>query len=60
MHHADDIPGRVERLKAEVTTQQMLAIGLAVALGVVLAAVQEPLVHDALHNFRHVTGIACH
>lgn len=41
-------------------------VQLAVATGVVVAFlalaffVQEPTVHDSLHNFRHVSGITCH
>ncbi len=25
-----------------------------------LVFIQEPLVHDAMHNFRHAAGITCH
>ncbi|MFB6310250.1 MAG: CbtB domain-containing protein [Salinirussus sp.] len=60
MPHADDARHRVELLRDQVTTRQLLGIGLAIGLAAALATVQEPLVHDALHNFRHVTGIACH
>ncbi|EMA06370.1 hypothetical protein C438_06652 [Haloferax denitrificans ATCC 35960] len=30
------------------------------ALGFTLLFVQDPLVHDSLHNFRHAAGVACH
>jgi cobalt transporter subunit CbtB len=33
---------------------------LIAALGFALLFVQEPLVHDSMHNFRHAAGITCH
>ena len=43
-------------------TAREVAVGLAAlaALGFALLVLQEPLAHDALHNFRHSAGITCH
>jgi hypothetical protein len=58
---SDTVHGRIERLGTELTPAQ-LAAGLlvAAALGFTLLFVQDPLVHDAVHNFRHGAGITCH
>ncbi len=39
-----------------------LASGLAFAAAIAFTLVflQEPLAHDAMHNFRHAAGITCH
>ncbi|MFC4408266.1 CbtB domain-containing protein [Haloarchaeobius iranensis] len=52
---------RVEQARVELTPTQ-LAVGLALvaALGFALLFVQEPMVHDSMHNFRHAAGITCH
>jgi len=52
---------RVEQARVELTPTQ-LAVGLALvaALGFALLFVQEPTLHDAMHNFRHTAGITCH
>jgi hypothetical protein len=57
----DTVSGRVEGAFVELTPAQMaIALALIVALGGTLMLVQEPAVHDSLHNFRHMTGITCH
>ncbi|PSQ56757.1 cobalamin cluster protein [Halobacteriales archaeon SW_8_68_21] len=38
----------------------LVALALVAALGFGLLFAQEPLVHDALHDFRHGAGIVCH
>nr|WP_245180911.1 CbtB domain-containing protein [Halomicroarcula amylolytica] len=45
----------------ELTSTQ-LAVGFALvaALGFALLFVQEPMLHDSMHNFRHAAGITCH
>jgi cobalt transporter subunit CbtB len=55
------VQNRFEQLFIELTPAQ-LAVGLMllVVVGAVVLFVQEPLVHDAMHNFRHVAGITCH
>ncbi len=37
-----------------------IAVALVAALGFTLLFVQDPLLHDSLHNFRHSAGITCH
>ena len=58
---ANTVHGRVEQARMELTPVQMAAGMLfAAALGFTLLFVQDPLVHDSMHNFRHAAGIACH
>ncbi|WP_338740895.1 CbtB domain-containing protein [Haloplanus salilacus] len=58
---SDTVHGRIERLGTELTPTQLAAgMLVAVALGFTLLFVQDPLVHDAMHNFRHGAGITCH
>lgn len=57
----DTVHGRIDHVRLELTPAQ-LATGLALvaALGFALLFVQEPMVHDSLHNVRHAAGITCH
>lgn len=57
----DTIGGRIERARVELTATEV-AVGLAivVVLGFALLFVQEPMVHDSMHGFRHVAGVTCH
>lgn len=57
----DTVSDRIAIARAELTPSQVI-VGLAViaALGFALAFMQDPLAHDALHNFRHGAGITCH
>ncbi len=57
----ETVQGRIEYARGELTPTQ-IAAGLlfGAALGFTLLFVQDPLVHDAMHNFRHAAGIACH
>jgi hypothetical protein len=58
---SNTVHGRIERARTELTPAQMAAgLLLVAALGVTLLFVQEPLVHDSLHNFRHAAGVTCH
>lgn len=52
---------RVKHAFVEITPTQ-LAIGLLLvtALGAAMMFAQEPMLHDAMHNFRHAAGITCH
>jgi len=61
MAATETVRGRIDHARGELTPTQ-LAAGLlfAAALGFVLLFVQDPMVHDATHNFRHAAGIACH
>jgi hypothetical protein len=57
----DSVGDRLALLDATLTPSQLaVGLGVMVALGFALLFVQDPLVHDALHNFRHGAGITCH
>jgi cobalt transporter subunit CbtB len=57
----DTVHGRFEQARTELTPTQ-LAVGAALiaALGFALLFVQDPMLHDSMHNFRHTAGITCH
>ena len=46
----------------ESLTPTQLAAGLAFAAlaGFTLLFAQDPMIHDAMHNFRHAAGVTCH
>jgi len=57
----DTVRGRVGHATASLSgTQVALGLALLAALTFALLFVQDPLAHDALHNFRHSAGITCH
>jgi cobalt transporter subunit CbtB len=57
----DTVDGRIERARTELTPgQAATGLLLVAALGFALLFLQEPLAHDAMHNFRHAAGITCH
>lgn len=57
----DSVHGRFEQARVELTPREMaLGLGLIAAIGFLLVFVQDPMVHDALHNFRHGAGVTCH
>lgn len=57
----DTVHGRIEHARIELSpTTAALALGLLAALGVALLFLQEPMLHDSLHNFRHTAGVTCH
>ncbi|MFB6101502.1 MAG: CbtB domain-containing protein [Haloplanus sp.] len=57
----DSVHGRIERARIELTPARLAAgIGLVAALGFVLLFVQDPMVHESLHDFRHAAGVTCH
>ncbi|ARS88955.1 CbtB domain-containing protein [Natrarchaeobaculum aegyptiacum] len=61
MSQQETVSDRFALAREHVTPLQAasgLAFGAAIAFALVF--VQEPLVHDAMHNFRHAAGIACH
>jgi len=52
---------RIDHARTNLTPTQMGAgLVLIAILGMALLFVQEPLVHDSMHNFRHAAGITCH
>ncbi|WP_336002694.1 CbtB domain-containing protein [Halorientalis halophila] len=61
MATANTVHGRIESARPELTTPRVaLGLALVAILGFTLLFVQEPLVHDSLHNARHAAGIVCH
>lgn len=57
----DTVIDRVDTATSSLSgTQLAIAVALVAALGYTLLFVQDPLVHDSLHNFRHSAGITCH
>lgn len=52
---------RISHARRSLTTTQIaIGLGLAAALLFTLLFIQEPMVHDSLHNARHAAGITCH
>jgi len=58
---SDSARQRLAVVQHELSNSQMV-IGLLVVLivGAGLLFVQDPMVHSALHEFRHGAGITCH
>ncbi len=55
------VGGRVEQATLELDPVHIAAIlAVSAALGFTLLFMQDPLLHDSLHNFRHSIGITCH
>jgi len=55
------VTDRIEMARTDLTPAQgasLLIFGAAV--GFTLLFLQEPIAHDAMHNFRHAAGITCH
>jgi len=61
MNANETVGDRLRVARTELTTTQ-IAAGLAFGTAIVFALmfVQEPLVHESMHNFRHAAGITCH
>lgn len=61
MTTANTVSGRYAEARQELTARNVI-LGLAFvsALGFGLVLLQDPMVHDSLHNFRHAAGIVCH
>lgn len=52
---------RIEEIRVTLSpTQIALILTFAAATVFTLLFMQEPLVHDSLHNFRHSVGVTCH
>ena len=57
----ETVSDRIELARSDLTPLQIatgLLFGASIAFALIF--VQEPLVHDAMHNFRHAAGITCH
>lgn len=58
---SDTVHDRIERARVELTPIQLaIILTVAIAAGFTLLFLQEPMVHDSLHNFRHSVGVTCH
>jgi len=58
---SDTVRGRIDAAESELSAAQVVAgVAIASAIGFALLFLQEPLAHDAMHNFRHAAGITCH
>lgn len=58
---SDSVFDRIERARVELTPAKLaVALALVAAIGFVLLFMQDPAVHDSLHNFRHTAGVTCH
>mgnify|MGYP000362663416 CR=1 FL=1 len=57
----DSVRNRIDNARTTLSPMQMGVglLGLTLAL-FLLAFAQEPLVHDAMHNGRHIAGVVCH
>jgi len=62
MHpNQDSVGNRLTNVKETASVTDILAgLLFATALSFTLLFIQDPLVHDSLHNFRHVGGVVCH
>ena len=57
----DTVFERFETLRSTLTPLQaasLLIFGTAITF--MLVVLQDPLIHDSTHNFRHAAGIVCH
>lgn len=58
---SNTVHSRLEQARMELTpTQAAVALALIAALGFALLFVQQPMLHDSMHNFRHAAGVTCH
>ncbi|CAI48639.1 CbtB family protein [Natronomonas pharaonis DSM 2160] len=61
MSSHETVIDRLELARSDLSLAQVAAaLGFGAAIAFTLVFLQEPLVHDATHNFRHAAGIACH
>lgn len=58
---SDTVADRIDTARAEISPSTAVAIfAFGAGLTFALLLVQEPLVHDSMHNFRHIAGVVCH
>lgn len=61
MTETDTVRNRIVRARTDVTpTMAVVTLVVAAAIGFTLLFLQDPMAHDAMHNFRHAAGITCH
>jgi cobalt transporter subunit CbtB len=59
--NSDTVADRFAAAGAQLEpTTALVALALVAALGFALLFAQQPLAHEALHDFRHGAGIICH
>jgi len=57
----ETVHDRIGTAHDDLTTGQLVAgFAFVAALAFTLLFLQEPLVHDSMHNFRHAAGVICH
>ncbi|RKD97384.1 CbtB domain-containing protein [Halopiger aswanensis] len=61
MARAETVSDRIDTARSDLSATEIAAgLAFAAAIAFTLVFLQEPLVHDAMHNFRHAAGIVCH
>ena len=61
MNANETVSDRLDLARSELTPTQIAAVlAFGAAIAFTLVFLQEPLVHDSMHNFRHAAGITCH
>lgn len=61
MAAANSVSARFEHARHELSARDVaLGLALVAGIGFALLVMQDPMVHDSLHNFRHTAGITCH
>jgi cobalt transporter subunit CbtB len=61
MHANETVHDRIDSASSSLTpTQMALGLGLVAIAAFTMLFVQEPMMHDAMHNFRHAAGVTCH
>ncbi len=61
MSSDETVANRIDLARTNLSIPQIAAgFTFGVAIAFVLVFLQEPLAHDAMHNFRHAAGITCH
>jgi hypothetical protein len=56
----DTVSDRFEYVQRTLTpTQVAISLLLVLAITFVIMFMQDPLIHDSLHHFRHGVGITC-
>lgn len=57
----ETVHDRLDTARTALTpAQAAIILAFVAAIGFTLLFLQEPIVHDAMHNFRHGAGITCH
>jgi hypothetical protein len=58
---SDSVQNRFAQAQIDLTATQIgIGLLLLAVTSFVVLFMQDPLVHDSMHNFRHAAGITCH